>query len=61
MHKEPERRYRSVEALIRDVDHFLAEPLEARADTLSYRIGKFVRRNRRPVIATTLGFAAGGL
>lgn len=59
MHKEPQRRYQSVEALIRDVDHFLAgEPLEARADTLGYRIGKFVRRNRRPVIATALGFAS---
>src|SRR5579859_6358088 len=31
MHKDPQRRYRSVEALIRDVDHYLrAEPLEAR-------------------------------
>lgn len=59
MHKELERRYRSVEALMRDVDHFLAaEPLEARADTLGYRIGKFARRNRRPVIATTVGCAA---
>jgi eukaryotic-like serine/threonine-protein kinase len=58
MHKDPRRRYRSVEALIRDVDHFLSgEPLEARADTLGYRIGKFVRRNRRPVFATSAGFA----
>lgn len=55
MHKEPQRRYSSVEALIRDVGHFLAgEALEARADALGYRIGKFVRRNRRPVIATAL-------
>ena len=53
MHKDPERRYRSVEALIRDVDHYLkAEPLEARPDTLRYRLGKFVRRNRREVVAT---------
>lgn len=59
MHKELQRRYRSVEALIRDVDHFLAgEPLEARADTLGYRIGKFVHRNRRPVVATAVVFAA---
>ena len=57
MHKDLQRRYRSVEALIRDVDHFLSgEPLEARPDTLGYRIGKFLRRNRRPVMATTLGF-----
>ncbi len=58
MHKEMQRRYRSVEALVRDVDHFLAgEPLEARADTLSYRIGKFVLRNRRSMIATATGMA----
>src|SRR3989442_10032198 len=49
MRKEPERRYRTVEALIRDVDHYLAgEPLEARPDTLGYRLGKDVRRNWRP-------------
>jgi serine/threonine protein kinase/tetratricopeptide (TPR) repeat protein len=52
MHKDPGRRYRSVEALIRDVDHYLKhEPLEARPDTLDYRLGKFVRRNQREVIA----------
>jgi len=52
MHKDSERRYRSVEALIRDVDHYLKrEPLEARPDTVSYRLEKFVRRNRREVIA----------
>jgi serine/threonine protein kinase/tetratricopeptide (TPR) repeat protein len=55
MHKDPHRRYRTVEALIRDVDHYLnGEPLEARPDTLDYRIGKFVRRNRRAVAATTV-------
>jgi eukaryotic-like serine/threonine-protein kinase len=59
MHKDAARRYQSVEALIRDVDHFLAgEPLEARPDTWSYRLGKFVRRNRRAVIATALATAA---
>lgn len=59
MHKDPQRRYRSVEALIRDLDHFLAgEPLEARADALGYRIRKFVRRKRRPVIATGVVFAS---
>ena len=58
MHKDPRRRYQSVEALIRDVDHYLnGEPLEARPDTLDYRIGKFVRRNRSAVAATTVIFA----
>jgi tetratricopeptide (TPR) repeat protein len=52
MHKDPARRYRTVEALMRDVDRYLAgEPLEARPDTLRYRAGKFVRRNRRAVVA----------
>ena len=52
MQKEPARRYRSVEALIRDVDHYLkGEPLEARPDSVRYRMGKFVRRHRRSVSA----------
>jgi eukaryotic-like serine/threonine-protein kinase len=54
-HEDPERRYRSTEALIRDVDHYLAgEPLEARPDTLRYRLGKFARRNARALAATAL-------
>ncbi len=62
MRKDPERRYRSVEALIRDVDHYLSgEPLEARPDSLPYKVGKFVKRNRRAlalvaaVIAIVIG------
>ena len=55
LQKDPQRRYPTVEALIRDIDHFLrAEPLEARPDSLPYRAGKFFRRNRRPVIASVL-------
>jgi eukaryotic-like serine/threonine-protein kinase len=57
MHKDTQRRYQSVEALIRDIDHYLkGEPLEARADTFRYRLGKFVRRNRRAVSAAALVF-----
>ena len=45
-------RYGSVEALIRDIDHYLnEEPLEARPGGVQYRFGKFVRRNRRAVLA----------
>ncbi len=59
MHKDPQRRYRTVEALIRDIDHYLVgEPLEALPDTLRYRVGKFVRRNQAPVSAAGLVFAA---
>jgi eukaryotic-like serine/threonine-protein kinase len=58
MHKDPLRRYRSVEAQIRDVDHYLnGEPLEARPDALEYRIGKFVRRHQRAVAAAAIIFA----
>ena len=57
MHKDLQRRYRSVEALIRDVDHYLkGEPLEARADTVRYRLGKFVKRNLRAVSVAALVF-----
>jgi len=54
IHKDPARRYRSTEALIRDVDHFLhSEPLEARPDSWSYRLGKFVQRHQRAVVVST--------
>ncbi|MDQ3697088.1 MAG: serine/threonine-protein kinase [Gemmatimonadota bacterium] len=50
MHKDPQRRYRTVEALVRDIDHYVdGEPLDARPDTVRYRAGKFVRRNARQV------------
>jgi len=50
MHPDPERRYPSVEALIRDIDHFLdGEPLEARPDAMAYRLAKFASRNLRAV------------
>ncbi len=50
MHKEIQRRYRSVEAVIRDIDHFLrGEPLESRPDSVGYRVEKFVTRNWRAV------------
>jgi serine/threonine protein kinase len=53
MHKELQRRYRSVEALIREIDHYLkGEPLDAQPDSIGYRTGKFVRRNRRTISAT---------
>ncbi len=58
MHKDPARRYQSVEALIRDIDHFLKnQPLDARPDNLRYKLDKFVARNRRAVFATALTFA----
>ncbi len=53
MHREASRRYRTVDALIRDIDHYRRkEPLEARPDSTIYRLGKFVRRHRGALTAT---------
>lgn len=57
MRSEPERRYPSVEAMIRDVDAFLGQrPLEARPESWSYRLRKFIARRR-----LRLAYAAGTL
>ena len=41
MHKDPARRYATVDALIRDIDHYLGgQPLEARPDSVRYRTGQ---------------------
>jgi len=53
LHQDSQARYPSVEALIRDLDHYLkGEPLEARPDALAYRAGKFLRRHRRVALAS---------
>ena len=58
MHRDPARRYRSVEALVRDIDHFRrSEPLDAQPDSLQYRTGKFLSRNRSAVTAAALAVA----
>ena len=50
LQKDPARRYRTVESLLRDIDHYLAgEPLEARPDTAGYRLRKYARRHWRPL------------
>jgi TolB-like protein/Tfp pilus assembly protein PilF len=52
MHKDPERRYGSVEVLIRDLDHYLKqEPIEARPDSFVYVAAKFAQRNRSALSA----------
>jgi serine/threonine-protein kinase len=58
MHKDLARRYQTVEALMRDLDHYeRRQPLEARPDALGYRARKFVRRNWRALSATTAALA----
>jgi serine/threonine protein kinase len=52
---EPARRYATVDALLRDLRHYLAgQPLDIRPPSLAYRAGKFVRRHRVAVAATCL-------
>jgi serine/threonine-protein kinase len=59
MHKDLRQRYQSVEAFLRDIDHYLkGEPLEARPDTARYRLGKFITRNRRALTAAVTIFAS---
>ena len=49
---DPARRYGSVEALIRDLEHYRnGEALDARADAVGYRLAKFSRRHWRPMTA----------
>ncbi|HEY0929995.1 MAG TPA: serine/threonine-protein kinase [Gemmatimonas sp.] len=54
MHKDAARRYRTVDALRRDLQHLRrGEPLEAHPDSLSYRAARFLRRRRQ--LVTLLG------
>lgn len=56
MHPDPERRYPSVEALVRDIDHYLrGEVLEARPPSVVYRTMKFLRRNAAAAAGVTAG------
>ena len=59
LRKEPERRYPSVAALSQDVLHYLSgQPVAARPDTLAYRVGKFVQRERALVTGASIAVAA---
>ncbi len=53
--EEPARRYQSVAALAEDVRrHLDGLPVRAQPDSITYRAGKFVRRNRATVMAAAL-------
>lgn len=55
MHKDPRRRYASADQLSNDIRCFLeGMPVTARGDTLSYRVVKFVHRNKLMVGATAV-------
>ena len=53
MEKDPRRRYASVDALIRDLDHYRSqEPLDARRHWFGYAADKFARRHWRRIAAS---------
>jgi serine/threonine protein kinase len=55
LHREPQRRYRSVDEFAGDIERLLeGKPVTARPDTVWYRAGKYVRRH---VLATSMGAA----
>jgi len=59
MAKERSRRYASASELAADIiRHLRDEPVLARPPSASYRIGKFVRKNRWPVLALAAVFAS---
>lgn len=55
LRKEPERRYKTVEAFADDIQRYLkGMPVSARKNTLQYRTTKFVRRHKIGVLAVSL-------
>lgn len=55
LEKQRDRRYETANALARDIQCFLAdEPVEARPPSARYRMNKFLKRHRGPVLAATV-------
>ncbi|AGY58424.1 serine/threonine protein kinase [Gloeobacter kilaueensis JS1] len=53
--KQPDQRYASVDALVKDIECYLADkPVSARASDLLYRTGKFLKRNRAGLATAAL-------
>jgi tetratricopeptide (TPR) repeat protein/predicted Ser/Thr protein kinase len=59
LRKEPDRRYSSVSAFSDDIQRYLdGLPVRARADTIGYVTGKFVRRHRLWLSAAAIAFVS---
>jgi len=57
--KNPQERYASVLGFADDLKRYLKhDPISARPDTMAYRAGKFIRRNRVAVALANLAFFA---
>lgn len=59
MRKKPQERYTSAMALADDIDRYLAhKPIHAHPDALTYRVAKFVGRNRAAVALAAMAIVA---
>src|SRR5262249_34342083 len=59
LEKDRTRRYETANALARDIQRYLAdEAVEARPPSAGYRLRKFLKRNKGPVVAASLLVAA---
>ncbi|HEY3393245.1 MAG TPA: serine/threonine-protein kinase [Lacipirellulaceae bacterium] len=55
LEKDRNRRYETADSLARDVEHYLADkPVQACPPSAAYRLRKFARRNKGPVLAVSL-------
>ena len=55
LEKHRERRYETANGLARDIQRYLAdEPVEARPPSAGYRLSKFLKRHKGPVLAASL-------
>jgi eukaryotic-like serine/threonine-protein kinase len=62
LRKDPRERYPSVTALADDIRRYLRhEPISIRPDTMIYRAGKFVRRNRLVVFLAALAISVASI
>jgi tetratricopeptide (TPR) repeat protein len=60
LEKRRDHRYETANGLARDVQRYLAhEVVEARPPSAGYRLGKFLRRNKGPVVAAGLALLVG--
>ena len=59
LRKEPARRYQTAQQLCDDIaNHIASRPVSARRDSVGYVIGKYLKRNRMPVLAATMASIA---
>ena len=55
LEKQRDRRYDTANSLARDIERYLAdEPVEARSPSAGYRVSKFLRRHKGPMVAAAL-------